>query len=51
MNDKSWAFFGLTVLQIVLGFWAGLASNYNVAAVMGFGSLFSFIAAWCMTAY
>lgn len=51
MDDKSWAMFSLTVLQIVLGFWAGFTGHEGLAAALFSGAGLAFIATWCMTTY
>lgn len=51
MNDKSWAFFGLTVMLAVLGFWAGMWHEQGVAVFCGFTAIFSGLISWAMCYY
>lgn len=51
MDDKSWAFFCLTVLLAVLGFTAGMANEYDVAGWCAGGGFAAAGLTWAMTTY
>lgn len=51
MDDKSWAFFCLTALLSVLGFWAGMSDQYGVAGSCAGGALLAGLVTWAMTTY
>lgn len=51
MDDKSWAFFALTTLLSVLGFWAGMSNQYGVAGSCAGGAICTGLIAWAMTTY